>query len=109
VMRPGVLEVLADEDAGGGDNGDPGGDAGDNDEDEQNKYGLQFHFTDDDGIPYANTRYVAYSEDGTQWRGATDEKGYTEIFDTDTEQEIKVQLLISGDSYTSLGGHYGRE
>ena len=113
-LQPGVLEALADDgeddDAGDGeDNGDggdegtgngggddsdgSGGDDAGDDEDEPEKYTLQFHFTDDDGIPYSETRYIAYFEDGTETRGETDKEGATEIFITDTKQKIKVRLL----------------
>ncbi|MEB4677394.1 type VI secretion system tip protein VgrG, partial [Enterobacteriaceae bacterium G50] len=54
---------------------------------------LQLHFTDDEGVPYSNTRYIASFKDGAQTSGETDEDGYTEIFTTDSEQIIKVRLL----------------
>ncbi|EGO9732413.1 type VI secretion system tip protein VgrG, partial [Escherichia coli] len=76
-LQPVVLEALEDE----------------NDDENPEKYTLQFHFTDDDGIPYSETRYIAFFEDGTQTRGETDEDGYTETFTTDSEQTIKVRLL----------------
>lgn len=118
-MQPAVLEAPEDEssddgsDDSGEDSGNPagsdgGGDGGD-DEDDPEKYTLQFHFTDDDGIPYSETQYIAFFEDGTQTRGETDREGYTEIFYTDTAQEIKVQLLFSDAFYIESEGHYGRE
>ncbi|EPB8868878.1 type VI secretion system tip protein TssI/VgrG, partial [Escherichia coli] len=118
-MQPAVLEAPEDEssddgsDDSGEDSGNPagsdgGGDGGD-DEDDPEKYTLQFHFTDDDGIPYSETQYIAFFEDGTQTRGETDREGYTEIFYTDTAQEIKVQLLFSDAFYIEPEGHYGRE
>ncbi|EDW1644268.1 hypothetical protein EK69_004579, partial [Salmonella enterica subsp. enterica] len=57
------------------------------------EYNIQFHFTDDDGIPYSETRYIAFFEDGTQWRGVTDAEGSTENFNCDKEQKIRVRLL----------------
>ncbi|HDC2125201.1 TPA: hypothetical protein O7X39_003814, partial [Salmonella enterica] len=57
-------------------------------------YNLLFHFTNDDGVPYANTKYIAYFADGTQQEGITDDEGKTEQFIRDNEQEIEVQLLI---------------
>ncbi|EDX3117380.1 type VI secretion system tip protein VgrG, partial [Salmonella enterica subsp. enterica serovar Mississippi] len=110
-MQPGGLAALTDDggdeegeddgkgngDSGGGDGGAGGGGgddgAGDDDEDEPEKYTLQLHFTDDDGIPYSETRYIAFFEDGTERRGETDKEGNTEVFTTDSEQEIKVRLL----------------
>nr|WP_241957452.1 type IV secretion protein Rhs [Escherichia sp. MOD1-EC1915] len=105
-LQPGVLEALTDEgsdkdggaEGGQGNGGVGGGDGNDSgndneDKDEPEKYTLQFHFTDDDGIPYSETRYIAFFEDGTQARGETDKDGYTEIFITDSELTIKVRLL----------------
>ncbi|MCW1118713.1 type VI secretion system tip protein VgrG [Escherichia coli] len=92
-LQPAVLKTLGDEKSGdGSDSGEENEDSGGNcvtgsggddrgdDEDEPEKYTLQFHFTDDDGIPYSETRYIAFFEDGTQTRGETDEEGYTERF-----------------------------
>ncbi|ECD9612258.1 hypothetical protein FNZ18_23300, partial [Salmonella enterica subsp. salamae] len=128
-LQPGVLEALVDDgedgDAGdgedngdGGDDGtgngrgdDSGGSGGDDagdDEDEPEKYTLQFHFTDDDGIPYSETRYIAYFEDGTETRGETDKEGYTERFMTDSKQQIKVKLLFANNNYNTSEEHYGR-
>ncbi|HCN2578652.1 TPA: type VI secretion system tip protein VgrG, partial [Escherichia coli] len=88
-LQPAVLKTLGDEKSGdGSDSGEENEDSGGNcvtgsggddrgdDEDEPEKYTLQFHFTDDDGIPYSETRYIAFFEDGTQTRGETDEEGY---------------------------------
>ncbi|ECJ3939927.1 hypothetical protein YT28_23865, partial [Salmonella enterica subsp. salamae] len=94
-----------DDGAGGGD--DSGGSGGD-DEDKPEKYTLQFHFTDDDGIPYSETRYIAYFEDGTETRGETDKEGYTERFMTDSKQQIKVKLLFANNNYNTSEEHYGR-
>ncbi|ECG0942880.1 hypothetical protein DOR57_23910, partial [Salmonella enterica subsp. salamae] len=124
-LQPAVLGALEDDDkdddaedgkdngdggddgAGGGRGDDSGGSGGD-DEDEQEKYTLQFHFTDDDGIPYSETRYIAYFEDGTETRGETDKEGYTERFMTDSKQQIKVKLLFANNNYNTSEGHYGR-
>ena len=75
-LLPGVLETLADDEGEG-----------------PEKYILQLHFTDDGGIPYSETRYIAYFEDGTLTRGETDKEGNTEVFITDNKQKIKVRLL----------------
>ncbi|ENC8152378.1 TPA: type VI secretion system tip protein VgrG [Escherichia coli] len=69
-LQPAVLKTLGDEKSGdGSDSGEENEDSGGNcvtgsggddrgdDEDEPEKYTLQFHFTDDDGIPYSETRY----------------------------------------------------
>ena len=61
---------------------------------ELGEYKLQFHFTDDDDVPYANTKYIAYFADGTQKEGITDEGGLTASFLSDSEDEIEVELLL---------------
>ena len=102
VMQPGVLEELTDEgDAGDGKNngdsgGGDGGDSGDrnDDKDEPEKYTLQFHFTDDDEVPYSNTKYIAYFQDGSNKEGVTDDGGNTEEFVGNQEEEISVHILL---------------
>ncbi|WP_159565019.1 type VI secretion system Vgr family protein [Budvicia diplopodorum] len=61
---------------------------------ESGDYNLQFHFADDDGVPYANTKYVAYFEDGTEKGGITDENGNTENFQSEQKYNIRVDLLL---------------
>ncbi|EFL6532219.1 type VI secretion system tip protein VgrG, partial [Escherichia coli] len=120
-LQPAVLKTLGDEKSGdGSDSGEENEDSGGNcvtgsggddrgdDEDEPEKYTLQFHFTDDDGISYSETRYIAFFEDGTQTRGETDEEGYTERFFVSSKHEIKVKLLFANDDFLSMEGHYGR-
>ncbi|MGT6365659.1 type VI secretion system tip protein TssI/VgrG, partial [Escherichia coli] len=120
-LQPAVLKTLGDEKSGdGSDSGEENEDSGGNcvtgsggddrgdDEDEPEKYTLQFHFTDDDGIPYSETRYIAFFEDGTQTRGETDEEGYTERFFVSSKHEIKVKLLFANDDFLSMEGLYGR-
>ncbi|HFM5151368.1 type VI secretion system Vgr family protein [Escherichia coli] len=60
---------------------------------ESGEFNAKFLFTDDDGLPYANTKYIACFSDGTQKEGITDENGYTENFNTDAKQTIDVRLL----------------
>lgn len=62
---------------------------------------LRFHFMDDDDVPYANTEYIATFPDGTTKKGITDGEGYTEFFYSDTEQEIKVHLVLENASTAS--------
>ncbi|EDW3865540.1 DUF2345 domain-containing protein, partial [Salmonella enterica subsp. salamae] len=100
-LQPAVLEALADDDKDddaedGEDNGDGGDDGagGDDDQDDPEKYYLRFHFTDDDSVPYANTRYVAHFADGTQREGVTNDAGYTEVFIKDNEEEIRIHLFL---------------
>ncbi|WP_115773932.1 type VI secretion system Vgr family protein [Escherichia coli] len=60
---------------------------------ESGEFNAKFLFTDDDGLPYANTKYIACFSDGTQKEDITDENGYTENFNTDSKQTIDVRLL----------------
>ncbi|WP_044060877.1 type VI secretion system Vgr family protein [Escherichia coli] len=60
---------------------------------ESGEFNAKFLFTDDDGLPYANTKYIACFSDGTQKEGITDENWYTENFNTDSKQTIDVRLL----------------
>ena len=60
---------------------------------ESGEFNAKFLFTDDDGLPYANTKYIACFSDGTQKEGITDENGYTENFNTDSKHTIDVRLL----------------
>ncbi len=60
---------------------------------ESGEFNAKFLFTDDDGLPYANTKYIACFSDGAQKEGITDENGYTENFNTDSKQTIDVRLL----------------
>ena len=60
---------------------------------ESGEFNAKFLFTDDDGLPYANTKYIACFSDGTQKEGITDENGYTENFNSNSKQTIDVRLL----------------
>ena len=75
--------------------------------DEPEKYTLQFHFTDDDGIPYSETRYIAFFEDGTQTAEKRMKRGIQSVF-VSSKHEIKVKLLFANDDFLSMEGHYGR-
>ncbi len=72
---------------------------------ESGEFNAKFLFTDDDGLPYANTKYIACFSDGTQKEGITDENGYTENFNTDSKQTIDVRLLNQNIDMI-LGGVY---
>ncbi|EJJ3039789.1 type VI secretion system tip protein VgrG, partial [Escherichia coli] len=107
-LQPTVLKTPGGEKSGDGsdsgeENEDPGGsglagsgggDRGD-DEDEPEKYTFQFHFTDDDGIPYSEIRYIAFFEDGAQIRGETDKDGYTEVFSRTNDANVEIKLLTN--------------
>ncbi|KFC11590.1 VgrG family protein, partial [Trabulsiella guamensis ATCC 49490] len=83
----------SENDGGSGDGNDSGEEDKADDEDESGKYNLQFHFTDDNGVPYALTKYTALYSDKTKREDITDEEGFTEVFNTEDEQDIEVRLL----------------
>ncbi|HBA8732724.1 TPA: hypothetical protein J1179_003771, partial [Escherichia coli] len=60
---------------------------------ESGEYSIQFSFTDPDGVPYSNTKYIAYFADGMQAEGVTNEQGNTEVFNRDDDKEIEVKLF----------------
>ncbi|MFH5101632.1 type VI secretion system tip protein VgrG, partial [Citrobacter freundii complex sp. 2024EL-00219] len=98
VMQPGALEALADNDADDVDDNRTGNDdnSDDNEDNQDNtdKYYLQFHFTDDDGIPYANTEYIAYFSSGMQKKGLTNKEGNTERFISNAMDSVEVKLTL---------------
>ncbi|HCA3433966.1 TPA: type VI secretion system tip protein VgrG, partial [Salmonella enterica subsp. enterica serovar Ball] len=101
-LQPGVLGALEDDDKDddaedGKDNGDGGDDVaggGDDEQDDQEKYHLRFHFITEDGVPYANTKYVVYFADGTQREGITDDEGYSDSYIKDSKETITAHLLL---------------
>ncbi|EAO2688016.1 type VI secretion system tip protein VgrG [Salmonella enterica] len=103
-LQPGVLAELADDAGDGKDNGDGAGIGGSDDsggsgdgednKDEPEEYNRQFHFTDDDGTPYADTKYIALFADGTKKEGMTDAEGKTEIFVRTKEEKIIIHLVV---------------
>ncbi|HDC2125840.1 TPA: hypothetical protein O7X39_004497 [Salmonella enterica] len=62
-------------------------------ENEVEQYNRQFHFTDDDGLPYGNTKYVAFFPDGTKQEGETDSEGKTKIFVREKQEGISIHLM----------------
>jgi len=56
---------------------------------------LQFLFTNDEGVPYANTPYTTTLVDGTQGFGITDKEGKTEIFYSSEDDPVDVFLHIN--------------
>ncbi|MCG3871533.1 DUF2345 domain-containing protein [Psychrobacter sp. Ps7] len=58
-------------------------------------YNLAYQFLDDDDEPYANTSYVAVNKKtGEEFRGITNEDGWSERFHSDSEDEIEVHLEL---------------
>ncbi|CAK7067899.1 type VI secretion system Vgr family protein [Saezia sanguinis] len=60
---------------------------------EAGAYNLKFRFTDDYGVPYANTKYIAFFEDGTNRQGVTDAQGYTQKYLSDHQENVVVHLM----------------
>ena len=54
-------------------------------------------FTDDNDIPYANTKYIARLPDGTTKDGITSDDGRSEIFFSDKDGEILIHLFVEQD------------
>lgn len=69
-LQPAVLKMLNDEDGNKSDQVDSegGNDSGKQNEPEEKErsgeYNIQFHFIDDNGIPYSNMKYICYFQDG---------------------------------------------
>ncbi|RJT49865.1 type VI secretion system Vgr family protein [Rahnella variigena] len=59
----------------------------------RDEYNIKFSFSDDEGLPYSNSKYIAYLPDGTERKGITDEKGHTEQFVREDAKEIKIKLI----------------
>ncbi|MGM8886899.1 DUF2345 domain-containing protein [Psychrobacter sp. 1U2] len=56
-------------------------------------YNLAYQFVDDDEVPYANTPYTAVNKTtGENFKGTTDENGWSARFHSDNEDEIDVRL-----------------
>ncbi|MFS3823561.1 type VI secretion system tip protein VgrG, partial [Citrobacter freundii] len=58
------------------------------------EYNLRFHFTDDDDVPYKNTKYIAKFPDGSTKNGVTDDNGRSETFFSDNDGNVLIHLLI---------------
>lgn len=59
----------------------------------KNDLNLRYCFTDDHGVPYANTGYIAYLHDGIEKQGITDKEGYTEVFYSQEVERIIIHLF----------------
>lgn len=56
-------------------------------------YNLQFQLINDAGEGEANVKYVLIDEDGKEYRGTTDENGYTEIVYSDREMKVTMHIV----------------
>ena len=61
---------------------------------EDTAYNLKFLFTDDDGIPYKNTSYIATYPNGSEVKGVTDDNGYSSTFFSNEEKNIQIHLEL---------------
>lgn len=58
-------------------------------------YNLAYQFLDDDDEPYAHTVYTATNKrTGEEFRGITNEYGWSERFHSNSEDEIEVHLEL---------------
>ena len=57
-------------------------------------YKLQYQLTNDDGIPYANTKYTLTLADYQQIEGVTNQDGMTQVFYSETGQPAKIHLHL---------------
>lgn len=58
-------------------------------------YTLRFHFTNDNNVPYAHTAYTAHNKaTGESFKGITDSSGKTQVFYTDSQEDIEIHLDI---------------
>ncbi|EGJ4970375.1 DUF2345 domain-containing protein, partial [Escherichia coli] len=64
---------------------------------ESGEFNTRFFFTDDNDIPYANTKYIARLPDGTTKDGITSDDGRSEIFFSDKDGEILIHLFVEQD------------
>lgn len=64
---------------------------------QKNKYQIRFHMTNDDGVPYANTKFTILFSDA-ELEGMTDENGFTPVFYSDKESEAEIKLHFGEDN-----------
>ena len=59
-------------------------------------YNLAQQFVDEDNVPYANTPYTATNKTTSEtFEGTTDEKGWTERFQSNSEDEIDIHIELN--------------
>ena len=62
-------------------------------------YNLAYQFVDDDEEPYANTPYTAINKvTGEEFKGITDKDGWSERFQSNSEDDIEVVLKLDWQS-----------
>ena len=58
-------------------------------------YNLAYQFLDDDDEPYANTPYTGVNKrTGEEFKGVTNEDGWSERFHSDSKDEIEIHLEL---------------
>ena len=61
---------------------------------ESGEYCIRFFFSNKDGSPCSNTKYIATFDDGSKLNGVTDAEGYTDFFMKDDVEKVNVELLL---------------
>jgi len=61
---------------------------------EGSNYNLRYLFTDDEGIPYKNTPYIATYPNGSEIKGITDKDGYSSTFFSSEEKDVQIHLEL---------------
>ncbi|EJX0634544.1 DUF2345 domain-containing protein, partial [Salmonella enterica] len=61
---------------------------------ESGDYNTRFIFTDDNNIPYRNTKYIAKLPNGTIKKGITDDEGRSETYFSDSDGEVLIHLFL---------------
>ncbi|AOA58901.1 hypothetical protein [Acinetobacter larvae] len=58
-----------------------------------NKYNLRYLMKDKNGVIFSNHKYAAFLPNGNIVEGVTDDKGYTEFFETVQSDDIEIHLF----------------
>ncbi|HAU8267809.1 TPA: hypothetical protein I8287_005570, partial [Kluyvera intermedia] len=61
---------------------------------ESGEYCIRFFFSNKDGSPCSNTKYIATLDDGSKLNGVTDAEGYTAFFNKSEVENVKIKLLL---------------
>ena len=62
---------------------------------DENEYDVVFLMQDDDDIPYKNTKYIAFLENGSVFESVTDDQGYTNPIKTMNKEKVSIHLKIN--------------
>lgn len=59
---------------------------------EKNQHNLRYLLKDKENNPFTYHKYIAFLPNGEKVEGLTDEKGYTQLFNTVRPEEISIHL-----------------